>query len=216
MTTMPGRGGARATEPAWVEVVEGVRLPRRVAGHPGLELCNTLANCGEPGSGSDYLADVEALGAWTAREGLLDHALARATREAASADPMAATRELERVRAFRVSLWRTLVDPTPADQLVVAEQVEEAAGVPKLELEPAARFTFPADLGIRLPRLAAVWSAAGLLVSPERERVRRCAGLDCGWLFLDTSGRRRWCLMASCGNRAKARRFAQRRFGTAS
>jgi predicted RNA-binding Zn ribbon-like protein len=36
-------------------------------------------------------------------------------------------------------------------------------------------------------------------------RVRRCAGPTCVLLFLDVSksGRRRWCDMAVCGNRAK-------------
>ena len=47
----------------------------------------------------------------------------------------------------------------------------------------------------------------------QAERVTcRHAAEDCGWLFLDTSrsGRRRWCSMQSCGNRAKARRFYAR------
>jgi predicted RNA-binding Zn ribbon-like protein len=30
-------------------------------------------------------------------------------------------------------------------------------------------------------------------------------------VFLDPSHRRRWCIMAVCGNRAKARRYADRR-----
>jgi predicted RNA-binding Zn ribbon-like protein len=53
-----------------------------------------------------------------------------------------------------------------------------------------------------------LWSAADLLIAGERERVRQCANAKCLWLFLDRSktGTRRWCDMASCGNRAKARR----------
>jgi predicted RNA-binding Zn ribbon-like protein len=56
-------------------------------------------------------------------------------------------------------------------------------------------------------------SAASLLTSPTRQRVRECAGRGCGWLFLDTSrpGNRRWCTMSDCGNRAKARRHYQRK-----
>jgi len=54
------------------------------------------------------------------------------------------------------------------------------------------------------------------ILSDEREisRVKLCPGHDCGWLFLDETrnGRRRWCLMETCGNRAKARRnYARRR-----
>ncbi|MDJ0949272.1 MAG: ABATE domain-containing protein [Alphaproteobacteria bacterium] len=55
-------------------------------------------------------------------------------------------------------------------------------------------------------------SAADLLTAPELQRVKRCGGRDCGWLFLDTSknNRRRWCEMEVCGNRAKARRYYAR------
>jgi predicted RNA-binding Zn ribbon-like protein len=59
-------------------------------------------------------------------------------------------------------------------------------------------------------------SAAELLTEAGAlERVRIC-GLceadECGWLFLDETraGTRRWCSMKDCGNRAKARRFAER------
>ena len=61
-----------------------------------------------------------------------------------------------------------------------------------------------------------VLAAAELLTSPQRLKIRACAAEDCGWLFLDTSrsGRRRWCTMESCGNRAKARRFHARAAAT--
>jgi predicted RNA-binding Zn ribbon-like protein len=57
-----------------------------------------------------------------------------------------------------------------------------------------------------------VLAAADLLTSPARTQIGECAGEGCGWLFLDTSrtGRRRWCTMRGCGNRAKVRRFYQR------
>jgi len=57
-----------------------------------------------------------------------------------------------------------------------------------------------------------LWSAGDLLASDRRRRVRLCANEQCLWLFLDESkaDTRRWCDMASCGNRAKARRHYQR------
>jgi len=57
-----------------------------------------------------------------------------------------------------------------------------------------------------------VASAVDLLCSPRVTRVRECDGDGCGWLFVDTSKtqRRRWCSMAICGNREKARRHRQR------
>jgi predicted RNA-binding Zn ribbon-like protein len=44
------------------------------------------------------------------------------------------------------------------------------------------------------------------------DRVRICANDTCRWIFYDESrsGRRRWCDMATCGNRAKARRHRER------
>jgi predicted RNA-binding Zn ribbon-like protein len=66
-----------------------------------------------------------------------------------------------------------------------------------------------AKSGTALALLAPVlWSAGDLLTGPRLDRVRRCANPECGWLFLDDSraGKRRWCSMSACGNRAKARR----------
>jgi predicted RNA-binding Zn ribbon-like protein len=47
--------------------------------------------------------------------------------------------------------------------------------------------------------------AIQLLGSPARERIKRCARPDCTLFFVDESrsGRRRWCSMLACGNRAK-------------
>jgi predicted RNA-binding Zn ribbon-like protein len=55
-------------------------------------------------------------------------------------------------------------------------------------------------------------AATELLTSEELKLVRWCEAPDCQWLFLDHSRNRsrRWCDMASCGNRAKARRHYQR------
>ena len=49
------------------------------------------------------------------------------------------------------------------------------------------------------------------------DRIRICASDTCRWLFYDESrsGRRRWCDMATCGNRAKARRHRERQKDTA-
>jgi predicted RNA-binding Zn ribbon-like protein len=56
------------------------------------------------------------------------------------------------------------------------------------------------------------WLAAQNLLELDRDRIRACAGHDCVLHFYDTSraGKRQWCSMASCGNRAKARRHYQR------
>ena len=58
------------------------------------------------------------------------------------------------------------------------------------------------------------WSAAAeSLVAGELARVRRCADPRCARVFLDSTknGRRRWCDMSTCGNRAKAARHRAKR-----
>jgi predicted RNA-binding Zn ribbon-like protein len=95
---------------------------------------------------------------------------------------------------------RTLVAALAQQRIVhhgqsVAWQWADDAGVAERILGPVAR------------------SAAEVLASADLGRVRRCAGPGCGWFFFDLTRNhtRRWCNMARCGNRAKARRFYARR-----
>ena len=70
----------------------------------------------------------------------------------------------------------------------------------------------PPDPGLLLAPV--LWSAGDLLAGSRLRLVRQCANPQCRWLFVDDSksGTRRWCSMASCGNRAKAHRhYAKRR-----
>ena len=50
------------------------------------------------------------------------------------------------------------------------------------------------------------------LLGDRPDRLRQCEHERCALWFLDTSrnGTRRWCSMASCGNRAKAARHYRR------
>jgi predicted RNA-binding Zn ribbon-like protein len=87
-----------------------------------------------------------------------------------------------------------------------------SAGTRRLEERPDGSFarTFvpagDAFAGLLIP---VVESAADTLVVGELARVRRCADARCPRVFLDgtKNGRRRWCDMATCGNRAKAARY---------
>ncbi|OPX12458.1 CGNR zinc finger domain-containing protein, partial [Gordonia sp. i37] len=48
------------------------------------------------------------------------------------------------------------------------------------------------------------------------DRIRQCQHPQCVLWYLDTSrsGTRRWCSMAICGNRTKARRHQQAQAGS--
>ena len=195
--------------PAHNELVEGLRLPARISGHPALDFCNTWA--GWDGKGAvEYLAEYEHLAVWGGFVGILRPDQVQVLRRRARASAPAASSVLERARAFRANLYAVLRDPASAPAWpAVADQVAAAAQTLNLHrADESIRWEIAAAADLSTPLAAAAWSAGELLTSPALHRVRTCAGTGCGWLFLDPTGRRRWCVMATCGNREKARRFA--------
>lgn len=64
------------------------------------------------------------------------------------------------------------------------------------------------------PEWTAAWRAAANyaeLRSAAPSAIRQCQHPECVLYFYDPTGRRRWCSMAGCGNRAKAKRHYARR-----
>jgi predicted RNA-binding Zn ribbon-like protein len=126
---------------------------------------------------------------------------------------------LRRALELREALYRCLLGlGTGADWDVVGREAVAARSASRL------RPTQPGDGGTAQwvldaaglpPARAALHAAAGsaelLLTSALGGCVTACPGAGCGWLFADPRRRRRWCSMAVCGNRAKARRHAARR-----
>ncbi|MEV0396142.1 CGNR zinc finger domain-containing protein [Polymorphospora rubra] len=219
----------------WVEV-DGYPMPVLLGGHPALDFCNTWAGWETPPPpeppqppgtppppdtpppadlpNQDWLGDFDRLAVWAGHAGVLTPDTVRRLRDAGHREPAAADRTVDDARRLRSALHDVLLDP--ADDAAfrhVAAQAERAAAHTVLANGPdgIARWTLPADAGLALPVLAAARAGADLLTSPDRTRVRACPGEMCGWLFLDPRGRRRWCSMAVCGNRAKVRAYASRR-----
>ncbi|MCG8559122.1 MAG: CGNR zinc finger domain-containing protein [Hyphomicrobiales bacterium] len=60
--------------------------------------------------------------------------------------------------------------------------------------------------------LIAISALSVLSDGREHDRIKTCPGADCGWMFIDETknGRRKWCQMEICGNRAKAARHYRR------
>lgn len=199
--------------PPYAVRVGELLLPKPIGGHPALELCNTFAGWGEP-SGSDWLTDYRTLAVWAEFTGLVSKAgdLPAGSRAAAGV--------LDEVRSFRAALYGLLLDgagagadlPDGTAFAAVAAWVDEANALRRLTRGPdgSATLTLPPSRDVRLPLHAAALAAADLLARPERADVRACPGHGCGWLFLDPRGRRVWCSMAACGNRAKVRAHAAR------
>jgi predicted RNA-binding Zn ribbon-like protein len=197
--------------PAHYEIVANVRLPVRLAGHPALDFCNTRS--GWNGGGSiEYLDTFDHLAIWTGFVGLLPPRGVASLRREAARRPRAASAALARALRFRAALYEVIHAQRSAVAWdLVAREVHAAASALELRRSAGAiRFEVATGSPFLTPLASVAWAAGELLASPDLPLVRACPGRDCGWLFLDRRGRRRWCTMGACGNRAKARRFAAR------
>jgi predicted RNA-binding Zn ribbon-like protein len=197
----------------WVEF-EDFKLPALVGGHVALDFCNTWAGWGEPPApGREWLPTYDRLAAWSGYAGVLDADDAARLRRTAARDATRARSAWRAARSLRTDVHDAAVDRTGSAALRrVATAVREAAAVSTLRRGPdgRARWMFTRRAGLDLPRLALARAAGELLTGPESPYVQACPGDDCGWLFIDRRGRRRWCSMSSCGNRAKVRAHAER------
>jgi predicted RNA-binding Zn ribbon-like protein len=196
-------------DPRYQRLVQSLVLPAALAGDPALDFCNTRAGwtAAEP---REYLTSYDHLVVWAREAGLVPRPVAARLRYEAARKPAAAGRVLERVLALREALYATCTDRDAPWEPVAAEAQEAAkASV----LVRGAGWVIPEETGLDLPALELARSAGTFLASPDLEAVGSCPGHDCGWLFLDRRGRRRWCTMAVCGNRAKARKHAQKARG---
>ena len=168
----------------------------------------------------DTLTDLSALAAWGQQAGVLSPEEAVL---AVAADPA----RLESFRELREAL-RRLIRAHGADEEVPPSALETI----NRSVPPVLSHTRIAAEGdgfrVRIDELCGdasdpdhvldhlVWaigqSAISLLTDPdELDMISECPASDCGYLFRDTShGRRRWCSMKSCGNRAKVQRFRER------
>jgi len=206
----------------WVGFSADVRLVpektiltmRLVGGHPVLDLVNTVdARRGR--WGPDLLAGYGDALLWAERVGLVGPAEVGAV-TMKSNDRSAADRALARIVAARERLYEILLaeaegrSPTGDDHAWLAELVRQAAACRTLSPDADGRFswTWCDDMPDAILHRVA-FAAAELLTNRNRRRITVCAGLNCGWLFLDRSraGRRRWCSEEGCGSHSRIRRF---------
>ena len=213
-----------AEGPHWVEV-DGLVLPRPVGGHPVLDFVNPAIWEGAVASeGADYLQGYDHLAVWAREAGLLAARDVRALQRRAATRRHVAEQVVTDARRFRTELRAALLAPgrraalDPFNRrlahvapLVRVTPVVDPALAPAMGLAPA--LGWEVGGGLERPLSVIVWAAALLLTEIDPGTVRVCPGHDCGWLFLDASGRRRWCSMRSCGNRAKVAAHAARMRG---
>ena len=198
-------------------LVSGVLVPDAVSGHRALELANTRAGWGAARP-REYLVSYEALVVWAGDVGHLSAEEATGLRAAAAQSPRRARQVLTDTLAVRESLYRVVTfgeaGPLGADLERLQRVAARAYRVSSLIARDDGR-VLPdggelGTAGLALPLHRAALSVVELLGDGDGQHVYACAGRGCGWLFLDRAGRRRWCIMAICGNRAKARAYSER------
>lgn len=200
--------------------VAGHLVPDAVSGHVALEIANTRAGWGGS-SPREYLVSFDALAVWAGDVGLLSTYETRRLRALGSDSPRAAQEVLDGTRALRESWYSVATAPADgrpfarADLDVIGAAVSRATEVSRLVPQEGSRVLLDGggvrSAGLWLPMNRVALAAYDVLASGDVADVGRCGGQGCGWLFLDPTHRRRWCVMAICGNRAKARAFAERR-----
>jgi len=137
------------------------------------------------------------------------------------ADSPAELARITRARSAFRELWDATAEGRPVAETALREVNRVLRHRSVLELEPAS-----ADHARPTLRLASRFTgdevdcALAELAEPlvraiggeEASKARICANDTCRWVFFDNSRthQRRWCDMASCGNRAKAARHRAR------
>ncbi|MGJ5820438.1 CGNR zinc finger domain-containing protein [Paludibaculum fermentans] len=187
-----------------------------VAGNLALDFVNTVAYRADPGKKIDHLQCAAEVRQWASEAQLPDRA-------AIHSCPLMGTAALRRIRAVREQLFAVfhaiaIDDPIPADTLAqVGNALHDCCAKRCLALQGAdVRWTWrPAARCTDYLLHPVLVAATDLLTSDAHGLVRQCEDAGCGWLFLDRSNarKRRWCSMADCGNRNKARQYYRREAG---
>ncbi len=196
---------------SWWTTIDGLVLPAQLAGHPALELVNTRSGwqMRYDEERQEYLRSLDHLVVLAGANGLLPERSASRLRRRAAREPGSAATALGRARRLRGDLHGVLLGGgSRAAARRVAAAVSDARGRQRLDLGEQPGWSFPGEPTLDDPLDSFLVAAGGLLV--DRPRIDACPGPDCGWLFLNSSGRRRWCQMAVCGNRAKQVAHARR------
>ena len=167
-------------------------------------LIQAFVNTNDLLDGPEQLTDPNTLGAWLVAHGLMD------TDQPVAADDLRhalAVREAMRsVIGANTGMRLYPVDLATLNEAATASRLRMrfgAGGKPRLEPEASGAVG-------ALGRLVATLYAA--MQDEDWSRLKLCGADECRWAFFDRSKNHssRWCSMASCGNRAKARRFRAR------
>jgi len=191
-----------------------------VGGELALDLTNTSSGRGT-GAHQEHLRDFDSAMRWVAHARILTPDECAYIRKAVALHPKRARAIFARLLEVRELIF--LIATALAEQRPVAARLRAAltaAHAASLRLaeirlrDGAYMWTWSARRDIQTAILGPITlSAMTLLMEKDLSRTKRCAGLECGWMFYDNTKnkRRRWCEMRVCGNRAKVRAARARR-----
>jgi predicted RNA-binding Zn ribbon-like protein len=187
--------------------------PKFLAGALCLDFINTVSWRGDRDDPGERLTSYAELLHWAVRARVLDASGSRRLTRSAERRPADALAVVDRAVEFREALARLILAgkrATSADLAVVNAMLASAPARSAIlvGVRGYAWTDGSSDDELESPLRSVIWSAADLLTSENLSRVRHCADARCRWYFLDASpsGKRRWCSMQECGNRAKVRR----------
>ncbi len=184
----------------------------------GLSFINTRERV--RGGWVDRLDSAAAALAWLSGHNLLHDDTRERLLAVWTTSPEAGARALDRIRSVRASM-RELIEATVSRRAPAPEELRVINRalrahyvyvlVPALDGVSMSHKHLGDPIEGALARLTE--SLAREVSQGLPERLRICANPDCAEAFLDRSrtGRRKWCNMATCGNRAKAARHRERR-----
>ena len=187
-----------------------------------LDFVNSDHSVRDSGEHADALDAFESYVSWLRAARVLDAERATAMLRRAQQQPTAASAAMHEARRLR-NVLRGLAEHGGipggrAEESAISEInriLGRSAGSRRVESRSdggfVRSFVTVGDVfaGLLVP---VIESAADALVQEELPRVHRCANPRCARVFFDASrnGKRRWCEMSSCGNRAKAARHRQK------
>jgi predicted RNA-binding Zn ribbon-like protein len=159
--------------------------------------------------GADLFATHETLAAWLRRRGML-----AVGESVTSKDARRAVAVREALRA--VAQTNGAQDSAGLETALVA--LDQAGGGCEVEVrfgERGPRLVPAAGRSVDRTIAAVLAITAHAMIDGSWGRLKVCPGEDCGWAFYDTSRNQssRWCSMAVCGGRAKARTHYRRHRG---
>ena len=160
---------------------------------------------------------------WFVDRGVIHHEGADRVRRQTAGNDVLMARDLARVHSVRSALREVsyAISDQRAPQAGSLETINRALHARQvIELVPSSDACVGVDhrhvgdpIDDALARLCD--PLVSELTGGDPERIKICDNDRCRWVFYDTSrtGRRRWCDMATCGNRAKAARHRARTKG---